>query len=136
MRLMNVGATDEEVVRIYRHWCAKHGLRAKIRFVTHVMPAARRGTAAYIADWNARLPKRRKQGTTRQQIFEAIRSGATQPKQIARGTQLKGSSVRMQLKRLTNAGHLVRASQGYAIASDYSPVDASIDREVAKDHGE
>ena len=29
MRLMNVGATDEEVVCVYRQWCAKHGLRQR-----------------------------------------------------------------------------------------------------------
>jgi len=40
MRLMNVGASDQEVLVAYRVWCAKHGFKIKKRFLTHVMPGA------------------------------------------------------------------------------------------------
>ena len=76
LRLMNVGATDEEVITVYRIWCRKHLLRIKQdRFLTQTIPAARLATAPYVEKWNTSQPTRRKHGTTSAQIIDAIVAG-------------------------------------------------------------
>jgi hypothetical protein len=115
MRLMNVGATDAEIAILYRAWCGKHLLIRKDRFFSHVIPAARLATAAYVNEWKANQPTRRKHGTTTNLIQEAIKAGHTKPAAIVNVTGLKGSTVRMHLKRLVDAGSLVRGASGYAL---------------------
>jgi len=119
IRLMNVGASDEEVLSVYHCWCRKHGLESKKRFISHVLPAARTATADYIADWNSKQPKRRKHGTTKEEILKAIRSGIVKPTDIVAVTNLGASAVRMQLKRLVAAGILERSGNGYRILVDH-----------------
>lgn len=126
IRLMNVGAMDEEVATVYRVWCGKHRLKRKDRFYTHIIPDARLATASYIAAWESEQPVRRKRGTTTNKIMEAIKNGANQPKAIQEATGLKDSTVRMHLKRLADAGKLVRRPSGYAIPDGYSPVVESV----------
>jgi hypothetical protein len=126
IRLMNVGATDEEIAIMYRVWCGKHKLKRKDRFYTHIIPDARLATASYIAAWKSQQPVRRKHGTTTIQILEAITNGLNQPMAICEATGLKGSTVRMQLKRLTDAEKLVRMPSGYAIPYECIPVVESV----------
>ncbi|MGJ5813695.1 bifunctional DNA primase/polymerase [Paludibaculum fermentans] len=114
IRLMNVGATDEEVMTFYKAWCNKHLLRPKKTFATTTR-RARSKTAAYVQDWQAKQPVRRKQGTTRAEITEAIETGACQPKDIAKATGSKGSAVRMMLSKMVADGSLVSTPSGYAI---------------------
>ena len=120
--LMNVGGTDQEVTAAYKAWCGKHGLEVKERFFRAVLPKARWKTAPYLADWQARQPKRRKHGTTSLQVVAAIEGGgAREPKQIAAATGLTGNTVRAQLKRLVAAGKLVKTPSGYATAEARRP---------------
>ena len=122
IRLMNVGATDEEIAIAYRVWCGKHRLPRKDRFYNHVMPEARVLTAGYIQEWQASRPARRQWGTSRRQIIEAIRGGNTSPVEIASATAMNRSTVRGHLSRMVADGALVKSASGYAIAGDYSPV--------------
>ncbi|HEY3443596.1 MAG TPA: bifunctional DNA primase/polymerase [Paludibaculum sp.] len=115
MRLMNVGATDEEVMTFYKAWCKKHSLKPKKNFATTI-ERAREKTAAYVAAWQATQPVRRKHGTSRIEIIAAVESGACQPKDIAEATGLKRSAVRMMLSKMVADGSLVRTVSGYAIA--------------------
>src|SRR5207244_2380760 len=97
--LMCAGATDEEVVSAYHKWIHMHpSLKSKLRrFITQVVPAARVKTGSYIAVWEAQQPIRRKWGTTRQLVLDAIRGGHVQPKDIMAVTGLRNSAVWMQL---------------------------------------
>ena len=126
MRLMNVGAADGEVAIFYRVWCGKHRLRRKERFFTYIVPKARMATADYVGEWKARQPTRRKHGTTTNQIKEAIQAGHVTPAAIVTFTGLKGSTVRMQLKRLIDDGRLVKGASGYAIPCVCCPMVESL----------
>lgn len=126
IRLMNVGATDEEIRTAYRVWCGKHKLKRKNRFYSHIVPDARLVTAEYIERWKASQPVTRKWGTTTDQVLEAIRSGASHPRAIVDYTGLKGSAVRMHLKRLCEAGKLIKTDAGYAIAEPVVAQDESV----------
>jgi hypothetical protein len=123
VRLMNVGATDEEVITVYRIWCRKHGRKIKQdRFLRKTIPNARVATAEYIEQWTASQPKRRKHGTTTNQIIEAVQAGCKKACEIEKYTGLKGSTVRMHLKRMLTAGKLVKNSSGYDIPAVCSPL--------------
>lgn len=121
MRLMNVGATDAEIAICYRVWCGKHLLKRKDRFFSHIIAAARLATADYLEEWKAMQPTRRRHGTTMNQIREAIKAGHTKPAAMVKFTGLKGSTVRMHLKRLVDDGRLVKGASGYAIPGVCSP---------------
>lgn len=126
-RLMYVGATDEEVITVYRIWCRRHLLRIKQdRFLKHTIPAARLATAAYVEKWNASQPKRRKHGTTTKQITDAIVAGNKRASEIEKYTGLKGSTVRMQVKRMLAAGKLVKDSLGYDVPGVCGPLVESM----------
>lgn len=124
-RWMTVGATDDEVMMAYRLWCGKHGFPVHDRF-TRTIPRARLKVAPYIAEWKAKQPVRRKHGTTTAAIYDAIQSGATLPKDITQQTGLKGSTVRMHLKRLIEAGKLTKTASRYAIADVSSSATTSL----------
>ena len=127
VRLMNVGATDEEVITVYRIWCRKHLRKIKQdRLLRKTIPEARRATAEYVERWNASQPKRRKHGTTRKQIIEAIEAGCRWPSEIEKFTGLKGSTVRMHLKRMLVAGKLGKDPSGYNIPGVCSPLVESM----------
>jgi len=116
IRWMNVGATDGEVALVYRVWCRKHKLRRKEdRFVTRILPDARKLTADYVAAWQSKQPVRRKRGTTNQEIMDAIRTGVNRPKDIAVHCGFKIGTVKSQLKRLTDVGRLKRTPNGYTV---------------------
>jgi hypothetical protein len=96
-----------------------HGLKNnQARFVKYVLPSARKKTAPYVIEWKAKQPKRRKWGTTTQQVLAAIRDGYSTPKQIAVFARLNASTVRSHLKRLVDAGTLLRSDDGFIIAGD------------------
>jgi hypothetical protein len=126
IRWMHVGATDQEVLTVYPYWCHKNGLKPQVGRFRRTVSRARKFVADYIARWQAGQPVRRKHGTTTKQIVEAIRNGASQPKAIVAVTGLKGSAIRMHLKRLTDSGKLVCTPSGYAIADDYKPYSESL----------
>jgi hypothetical protein len=68
----------------------------------------------------------RKHGSTTKEIVAAIEHGNVKPKDIVAFTGLKSSAARMHLKRMTEAGKLVRTSSGYAIPDAQKPPVASL----------
>ncbi len=120
---MNVGATDEEVITVYRIWCRKHLRKIKQeRLLRKTIPEARRATAEYLEQWNVSQPTRRKPGTTSTQIIDAIVAGNKRASEIEKYTGLKGSTVRMHLKRMLAGGKLVKDLSGYDIPGVCSPL--------------